>query len=198
MSVFTLHLVDRIGSVSRTSEIAFWNAAMRSMIQNELQQLFNRVVNDPRARPVSSARVLWTNHSGGVGPADLVVYFSTDRAHGVTQRVAAQAAQHSHTGQTLLGDSAGIVSEVYVSGHLQVGGFDSLGTRQKASLFAKGAFHECMHNKLYPLNIHTGGGGGLASATLSYDFGLVARNIDLMAPALQVAAPQNTAHMGRR
>ncbi len=112
--------------------------------------------------------------------------------------VAAEAALHSHTGQTLHGDSAGKVSEVYVAGHLEVQGFESLETSQKASLFAKGAFHECMHNKLYPLDIHSNGGGGLALQALSFNYGLTLGNMENMAPTLQLAVPQNTAYMGSR
>jgi hypothetical protein len=196
MSVFTLHLVDRVGTVSAESELAFWDVAMRQTVKNELQQLFIRVAGDSRARPVRTARVQWTSGAGDVGPADLVVYFSTDRDHGITRTVSAEAERHSYTGQTLHGDASGKVSEVYVGGHLRISGFRELETQHKASLFAKGAFHECMHNKLYPLDIHTNGGGGLATRTLSHNFGLTPGNIENMAPALQVAVPQNTAHMG--
>ncbi len=189
MSTIGIHLINR------AKDTPVWTSALQLGIANVLGQLFTRVCESRAARPVDSAQVRWGSSAGDVRSTDLVVYFSPDRESGIGRRVTQDALVHSRTGQTIQGHQDGKLSEVFVLGHESLSGFQSLTEEQRAQLFAKGAFHECMHNKLHPLNIHTDGGGGLALTPLSWDYGLTPRNIELMAPALRLDIRQNTGFM---
>ncbi len=160
-----------------------------------LGQLFTRVCAAREARPVDGAQVRWGSAAGDVRSGDLVVYFSPVRETGVGSQVSPDALVHSQTGQTISGHQDGKISEIFVLGHERLSGYQGLTEEQRAQLIAKGAFHECIHNKLHPLNIHTDGGGGLALTPISYDYGLTQQNIALMALALRLDIRQNTGFM---
>ncbi len=189
MSAIGVHLVNR------AKDTPLWTSALRVGIARVLGQLFTRVCTSRAARPVDAAQVRWGSAAGDVRSGDLVVHFSPDRETGVGRQVTQDALAHSQTGQTIQGHQDGKISEVFVLGHESIRGYQGLTDDQRAQLFAKAAFHECMHNKLHPLNIHTEGGGGLSLTPISWDYGLTGRNIDLMAPALRLDIRQNTGFM---
>jgi len=146
-----------------------------------LRGFFNDVCTLKSANPFSSALTTWASPAS-IRVGEIVVYFVDSQSSSLIRQNLPSAVPHSNTGSTAHGLPGGTISEVYVDAFKAM----QNGVRGLAVV----AFHEAMHNKLFPLNIHTSGGGGLALSPMSPDFGLTDGNKQLMAPALSTAVKQ--------
>lgn len=156
----------------------FWTSATRQAFGAVLQGFFNEVCKLKDARPFTSALTTWAPPVN-IQREEIIVNFVNSWADSRIRKHDPNAELESKTGSTahFVG---GKISEVYVDA------FTTMPVRGLAVV----AFHEAMHNKLYPLDIHADGGGGLASTSVSWNFGLTDKNKQLMAKALSKQVPQ--------
>ena len=121
----------------------------------------------------------WSLGKADVGPHDVVVYFVADPSRTLTgaARTTPPPQDNPNLGGWTAQSAHGVVSEVYLDGNLP------------ARRLGKCAFHEIMHNKLdvgasVLQDLHTQGGGGLATPPTNEWTPLTQRNITLMAANL--------------
>lgn len=126
----------------------------------------------------------WSLSASQLQAHDVVVHFVMDPSSSLARRAGAPRNAGGLTANT----SDGVVCEVYVAGNMPA--------RRLANI----AFHEIMHIKLdvgtgVIADLHTRGGGGLATPPTNEWTPLTAKNIDLMAKNLFQKVPQYTRAM---
>ena len=160
------------------------------VIGMQLKTMFNRICQHKNSA-FESADYSW--EKGNVADTDVVVYCAGTKEYGsIIKSKSGQPIHDSASGGTFA-YSGGMISEVYLR--------TIDGAANFSSVAANIIFHEIMHNKLdAPTaktvgDIHTQGGGGLASATVAAGTALTDANIALMAKALSKKVPQYTLEM---
>ena len=176
MSIYNIYLVDLIPDGAR--RLLRFTESSKQTIANRLTALFTQVCNGTTYSPAANFL------PGTPKRGELVVYFLPDRDDSLIAREGGNNPTHNEG--MCWPSPRGMIAEVYV------------GRAGPTSMnIANTAFHELMHNKLdlHPhlrviRNLHTQGGGGLASASLGFQASLTPRNISLMRDALPTAIPQ--------
>jgi hypothetical protein len=149
----------------------------------QLKDLFDRVCNDPNS-VFSESDFWWDPAPATILDHELLVYFLPDASKSVIKAAHPQSPlDTAKSGNTYYHGPSPRISEVYVNPVLRF--------RDPHILLANLCFHELMHNKLAPFDVHVKGGGGLATAgTITKNTSLSATNIELMAKALGKRVPQ--------
>ena len=116
--------------------------------------------------------------------SDAVIYFVLNPESSMTRRVPGTPGPTGNGGFTVT-SAKGVICEVYVDGNLP------------AKRLANIAFHEFMHNRLdvgrkVLSNLHSQGGGGLATPPTNSNTQLTAGNISLLSKNLSQSIPQYT------
>jgi hypothetical protein len=130
---------------------------------------------------------------GSVADTDVVVYVCGSKQYGSIIKNKSGVPIHDSASGGTYAYTGGMISEVYLR--------EIDGAANFSSVAANIIFHEMMHNKLdAPTaktvnDIHTSGGGGLASPTVSAGSALTDSNIALMAGALSKKVQHYTAEM---
>jgi hypothetical protein len=126
----------------------------------------------------------WSLWSSLLRDFDAVIYFVLNPDASITRAVSgAKAPSGKNLGGWTVTSSKGVICEVYVDGNLPA--------RRLANI----AFHEFMHNRLdvgghVITNLHTQGGGGIATPPTSESSQLTDANIKLLAKNLWKPIPQ--------
>ncbi len=130
--------------------------------------------------------------NGAPAETDVVVYVFYSKNDSIITEKSGDPIHDSASGGTFP-HTDGMISEIYLE--------PLDGAAEFARLTANLIFHEIMHNKLDASmprlvpDIHTGGGGGLAAAKVSYNSTLTPENITKMAQGLPRKIKQFTAKM---
>ena len=133
----------------------------------------------------SASDFWWDPAPGTIKDHELLVYFVPDVSDSVIVG-AGYSIDSTKNGNTAYLGSKPRISEVYVNKVLQ---FDD-----RHMLLVNLCLHEMMHNKLAPFDIHTKGGGGVATDGIIYSSTeFTIDNQKLMAKALSKKVPQYTA-----
>jgi len=127
----------------------------------------------------------WSISASQLQAHDVVVHFVMDASSGIARSAGVSRNDGPNAGGLTAQTSGGVVCEVYVDGNMPA--------RRLANI----AFHEIMHIKLDVgsraiTDLHTRGGGGLATPPTNEWTPLTARNIELMAKNLFRKVPQYT------
>lgn len=130
----------------------------------------------------------WSLSPAQLKAHDVVVHFVMDPSSSIARRAGVSRNAGPNAGGLTAQTSGGVVCEVYVEGNMPA--------RRLANI----AFHEIMHIKLdvgsrVIADLHTKGGGGLATPPTNEWTPLTARNIELMAANLFRQVPQYTKAM---
>ena len=175
----TVFLVDRASK----SEFALTKYTKEVMfaIRNRITTFMERVCKDT----AYTAQVTWDKRKPS--DTDIVVYVFYSP---VSSIIAARGHEARHTAETggTFKDGEGMISEIFLK--------PMDGAASFVDVTANIIFHEIMHNKLDcsppggPEDIHTGGGGGLAAATISAKSVLTDGNAEAMAAQLDKKVPQ--------
>lgn len=178
--IFNIWLVDK----GKRSQY-FWGEGTMYSVGLHLQEYFNLACN--KSNSFGNALSSWSGKAGQVKPHEVVIYFLQNRSDSI---VAAQGGTVKHgSGATYL-TGAGTISEVYLS--------ELEGDANYSRLVANIAFHEALHNKLEPTpvaDIHTIGGGGLSSPTVSRGMRPTDAEINYLVKSLDRNVPQYTLGM---
>jgi hypothetical protein len=156
----------------------------------KLKTMFNTICQHSKS-PFAAADYSW--EKGNVAPTDVVVYCCGTKEKGSIIKSKSGVPIHESASGGTFAYTGGMISEIYLR--------TIDGAANFSSVAANIIFHEIMHNKLDApakksvFDIHTLGGGGLASPTVSAGSALTAKNIELMAGALSKVVPQYTAEM---
>ena len=170
MSNFQIALVNKV-----PSRYPYFTNSTQSEITHTLRDLLTRI--SPSAGKFVP-NPSWSLRPGMLQSYDVVIYFVEEPSDSVTDPLEdVPAPDGERLGGYTAHSSRGTVSEVYVDGNLP------------ARRLANCAFHELMHNKLdvgghVLANLHSGGGGGLASVPTESYTQLTKANIALMAKHL--------------
>jgi hypothetical protein len=131
-----------------------WGKESLLLIGMWLQHLFNQVCKLP-ITPFTSSSFLIDPNPGQIADRELLVYFVDDANASVISKVHQEVEPDlSKGGRTWFLGEQPRISEVYV---LPVLKFED-----RYPLLGNLCFHEFMHNKLEPFDIHNRGGDGLA------------------------------------
>ena len=176
-----VYLVDRArNNEFQTTE---YTRTVMESIRDRVDTYLERICKDSAG--FSSANVTWNKATPS--DTDIVVHVFYSPSKSIIYKVGAEARHMSASGGTWKhGD--GMISEVFLE--------PIDGAARFVDVAANIIFHEMMHNKLDvsdpadPVDIHTGGGGGLAADVVSAKSVLTDRNIALMAAALSKSVPQ--------
>ena len=130
----------------------------------------------------------WSLSAAQLQAHDVVVHFVMDPSSSIARRAGVSRNEGPNAGGLTAPTSGGVVCEVYVDGNMPA--------RRLANI----AFHEIMHIKLdvgarVITDLHTKGGGGLATPPTNEWTPLTARNVELMAANLFRKVPQYTKAM---
>ena len=130
----------------------------------------------------------WSLSAAQLQAHDVVVHFVMDPSSSIARRAGVSRSEGPNAGGLTAQTSGGVVCEVYVDGNMPA--------RRLANI----AFHEIMHIKLdvgtrVITDLHTKGGGGLATPPTNEWTPLTARNVELMAANLFRKVPQYTKAM---
>ena len=130
----------------------------------------------------------WSLSAAQLQAHDVVVHFVMDPSSSIARRAGVSRNEGPNAGGLTAQTSGGVVCEVYVDGNMPA--------RRLANI----AFHEIMHIKLdvgtrVITDLHTKGGGGLATPPTNEWTPLTARNVELMAANLFRNVPQYTKAM---
>jgi hypothetical protein len=175
--IFNIYLKN---NVSATDE---WDERDMFTVGNELKILFDKVcqLNDSGF----AASDYWLDPGRGeIAPHELLVYFINDSGASIIEKAHSNAnIDLTKSGNTYFLGNQPRISEVYVLPVLKF--------RDCHKILANLCFHELMHNKLEPFNVHLNGGGGLATdGTITSSTPLSDKNKELMAKALEKRTPQ--------
>jgi hypothetical protein len=150
----------------------------------ELKSMFDQVCAHTSS-PYSSSDYWWDPSSGSIQGHELLVYFLPSESDSLIKRKYPRLS----IGSGMAGNTAWFsgatarISEVYLDVAMKYQDYQLL--------LAKLCFHELMHNKLEPTDLHGQGGGGLATgAPITSSTTLTTKNIELMAAALSKRIPQ--------
>jgi hypothetical protein len=150
----------------------------------ELKSIFDQVCAH-KSSPYSASDYWWDPPSASVQAHELLVYFLPSQSASLIKKKYPKM----NIGSGMAGNTAWFsgaterISEVYLDVAMK---FDDY-----QLLLAKLCFHELMHNKLEPTDLHGQGGGGLATgAEINSSTTLTTKNIELMAAALSKKIPQ--------
>jgi hypothetical protein len=180
--VFQIALVDHVSS----QKLEYFDYQAKNIITYTLWEHLVRI-----ARATSGGFIpgpSWSLRPAHLKAHDVVVYFVSDPSHSVAGSAGAARSEGPNAGGLTATGSGGVVCEVYVAGNMPA--------RRLANI----AFHEIMHNKLdvgsrVLANLHTQGGGGLATPPTNEWTPLTARNIQLMSANLFRTVSQHTGGM---
>jgi hypothetical protein len=130
----------------------------------------------------------WSLSPSHLQTHDVVVHFVLDPSSSIARRTGVSRDNGPNAGGLTAQTAGGVVCEVYVEGNMPA--------RRLANI----AFHEIMHIKLdvgtrVITDLHTRGGGGLATPPTNEWTQLTAKNIELMAQNLFRKVPQYTKAM---
>src|SRR6185369_1774602 len=133
-----------------------WDAAAMTAVATNLKQLFDDVCQNSKSAYSSSA-CQWDPTSGTVKDTELLVYVLNDSSQSlIAKNHSKWKIDLTKGGNTFwVGNSTPRISEVYLDTMLKY--------VDANILIAKLAFHELMHNKLEAFDVHSKGGGGLAT-----------------------------------
>ncbi len=187
--VFRIFLFNWTG----TDQNNRWNDKAIQSVGDALVTLFKSVIANPSCKFTT---VEWQDGwCCRPEPWELLVYLLASHGYSLIEKHNITVSKTA-SGATVAIDSK-VLSEVYVGAMLPDPNF--------ATLVAKCAFHELMHNKLNALppfvlpdsgrgdGLHNNGGGGLATGgQISTSTPLTAQNISLMAANLERKVPQYT------
>lgn len=179
---YNVHLCDKTGMLA---------PAHRAKICEAMQAFFDQITAHTTAT-IGAATCGWADQSTTVLGNELLVYFVRNHKHSLIFRLWGIRAKKDQGGRTGVDKKNGVLSEVY---------FEEMfakGSGMNALEFAGAALHELMHNKLNMGNreLHSeASGGGIAGTKEKHRPVLTARNIELMAPALNWQVPQCTKYL---
>ena len=163
-----------------------WGEGDMYQVGTLIKAIFDEVCQHPASTVFSDSDFWWDPSPGTIQNHELLVYFLPDSSASVI--VSAQSKykiDSARSGNSYFLGKAPRISEVYVNPALKF--------TDRHLLLAKLCFHELMHNKLEPFNVHAKGGGGLAAASpISSSTPLTEENKKLMAKALNRPVQQYT------
>ena len=175
--IFNIYLKNNVSGTDK------WGETDMLTVGSELKSLFDKVCQHNNSEfEASDCRL--NPGQGDIAPHELLVYFVNDSGASIIKKANSNAdVDLTKSGNTYFSGNQPRITEVYV---LPVLKFDD---RHKA--LANLCFHELMHDKLEPLNVHVNGGGGLATdGTITSSTPLLDKNKELMAKALGKRIPQ--------
>lgn len=177
--IYNVYLKDKTGDWDQ------WGEGDMYVVGLELKKIFDEVCGHADS-PYSTSDYWWDPSNGTVKDTELLVYFLQSSGDSIIKRKYPKYNLGTGTaGNTVFfTDATPRISEVYVSVALQYA--------DAHLLLAKLCFHELMHNKLEPTDLHgQAGGGGLATgAPITSSTMLTEKNKELMAKALDKKVPQ--------
>jgi hypothetical protein len=168
---FNVYLKDRGSSGEEWGEGDMYEVGL------QIKGLFDEVCRHPDS-DFSQSDFWWDPAPGTILDHELLVYFLPDASKSV---IAAAQSKYkldkTKSGNTYYYGSSPRITEVYVNPVLKF--------TDRHILLAKLCFHELMHNKLEPFDVHGKGGGGLATdSQITSSTPLTEANKKLMAKAL--------------
>lgn len=178
--IFNIWLVDK-----GTRSQYYWGEGTMYVVGLYLQEYFNQACK--KSKTFGSANFSWSGSAGQVQPNEVVVYFLQNRADSI---VAAQGGTVKHGSGATYTTGAGTISEIYLT--------EMEGDADYSRLVANIAFHEILHNKLEPTpvaDIHSIGGGGLSTPTVSRGMRPSDAEINHLVTGLDRNVPQYTLKM---
>jgi len=161
-----------------------WDAAGMTAVGTNLKQLFDEVCQNSKSSYSSSA-CQWDPTSGTVKDTELLVYVLYDSSQSlISKNHPKKKIDLTKGGNTFwMANSTPRISEIYLNTMLKY--------MDAHILIARLAFHELMHNKLEAFDIHSKGGGGLATGgVITSSTPLNDTNKELMAKSLGKRVPQ--------
>jgi hypothetical protein len=183
MDVFQIALIDKVPS----GQASYFDYSAKNIIT---YTLWEHLVSIAMARPGGFIPgPSWSLSAAHLQAHDVAVYFVLDPSSSVARRTGVSKKPGPNDGGLTAQTSGGVVCEVYVEG--------SMPARRLANI----AFHEIMHAKLdvgarVIGNLHTQGGGGLATPPTNEWTPLTAGNIKLMSKHLFRKVRPYTGGMG--
>lgn len=152
-----------------------WDERDMFTVGRELKSLFDKVCQLPTTEFTASD--WWINPGAGeIADHELLIYFVGDSSKSIIKQAHPnKTVDLTKSGNTDPGHFR--ISEVYVLPILKYVDYHLT--------IANLCFHELMHNKLEPFNVHNQGGGGLAAeSAITASTQLTDKNKELMAKAL--------------
>lgn len=161
-----------------------WGEGDRFEVGLQVKKIFDEVCQH-KDSPYSTSDFWWDPPQGTVKNTELLVYVLWDSSQSlIAKEHPKQNIDLTKSGNTFfLGSSTPRITEIYINNALKF--------VDAHLLFAKLTFHEFMHNKLEPFDVHSKGGGGLATGgTINSSTTLNEKNKELMAKKLNKKVPQ--------
>ena len=161
-----------------------WGEGDMYAVGLNIKQLFDEVCKHPDSKYTISD-YWWDPPKGTVKDTELLVYVLWDSSTSLIHKKHPKwKINLKNGGNTFwLGDSTPRISEIYLDTMLKF--------MDAHLLIARLAFHELMHNKLEPFNVHSKGGGGLATdGVITSSTPLNDTNKEVMAKKLGKRVPQ--------
>lgn len=160
-----------------------WGEGDRFVLGLELKKLFDAVCQRPETSFIQSD-FWWDPAPGTVLGHELLIYCLPDSSQSIIHKEQKTfSIDLTKSGNTFFLGTVPRISEIYIGPVLKY--------QNSAELLARGCFHELMHNKLEPFDIHTKGGMGLATGgTITTATPLTEENKRLMAKALKTTRVQ--------
>jgi hypothetical protein len=161
-----------------------WGEGDMYAVGLHMKQLFDEVCQNSNST-YDMSDYWWDPGKGSVKDTELLVYVMFDSSQSlIAKKYPRSGVNLSNGGNTYWrADSTPRISEIYLNTMLKY--------MDAHRLIAKLAFHELMHNKLEPFNVHSQGGGGLATdGIITSSTPLNDTNKELMAKKLTRRIPQ--------
>ena len=183
MEVFQIALIDKASG----AQAPYFDYSAKNIIT---YTLWEHLVQIAMARTTGFIPgPSWSLRAAHLKAHDVAVYFVLDASKSIARGAGVRKTPGPNDGGLTAQTSSGVVCEVYVDGNMP------------ARRLANMAFHEIMHAKLdvgarMIANLHTQGGGGLATPPTNEWTPLTQGNIRLMSKHLFRKVPTYTGGMG--